>query len=149
MGLWRDTRHPAERAADEQYRAAREGVAAPVGMMSDPAAAVVAKVTDGEALEGAADRLVAARVISAVARDRRMSLLGKMQHLTESAQDFHKETEAALDGIAEKIALGRQKRDSAVEKHHGYYDAIIAGVDESTAVIDRLSNGPLPEGGGQ
>ncbi len=72
-----------------------------------------------------------------------MSLLGKLQHLTDSAQEFHKETETDLDGIAEKIATGRAKRKVAVEKHHAYYDAIIAGVDESTAVIDRLSNGPL------
>ena len=72
-----------------------------------------------------------------------MSLLGKMQHLTEAATDFHKETEAVLDGIAAKIATGKQKRDEAAAKHHGYYDAIIAGVDQSTEVIDRLSNGPL------
>lgn len=79
---------------------------------------------------------------------RDMSLLGKMKHLTEAAQDFHKETEAALDGIAEKIQTGRNKREEAVQKHHAYYDAIIAGVDESTSVIDRLSNGPLHDDGG-
>lgn len=82
-----------------------------------------------------------------VREGKRMSLLGKMAHLTSSAQDFHRETEAALDGIAEKIEAGRRKRDEAVAKHHAYYDAIIAGVDESLGVIDRLSNGPLPDGG--
>ena len=72
-----------------------------------------------------------------------MSLLGKMQHLTEAAQKFNDDTEAVLDGIATKIAVGAAKRDAAAAKHHGYYDAIIAGVDASTEVIDRLSNGPL------
>jgi hypothetical protein len=72
-----------------------------------------------------------------------MSLLGKMQHLTETAQEFHKETEGVLDGIAEKIAKAKSKRDIAAGKHHGYYDTIIEGVDQSVEVIDRLSNGPL------
>ena len=74
---------------------------------------------------------------------RRMSLLGKLQHLTEEAQGFDKETGDVLDGIAEKIALGRRKRDAAKEKHHAYYDGIIRGIDQSTEVIERLSNGPL------
>lgn len=76
-----------------------------------------------------------------------MSLMGKMAHLTESAQDFHKSTEATLDGIAAKIETAKAKRDAAAEKHHGYYDTIIKGVDDSVEVIDRLSNAPLPEGG--
>lgn len=77
-----------------------------------------------------------------------MSLSGKMAALTESAQDFHNSTEAVLDGIAEKIALAKTKRDVAAEKHHGFYDGIIKGVEDSVTVIDRLSNGvPLSEGG--
>ena len=78
---------------------------------------------------------------------KRMSLLGKLQHLTEEAQSFNTETEQVLDGISEKIKLGRARRDIAKDKHHAYYDGIIAGVEESVTVIDRLSNGPLPEDG--
>lgn len=96
-----------------------------------------------QAIEDAADRITAYRVVNQMARKDKMSLLGKLQHLTESAQDFHKETEQALDGIAAKIEAGKQKRDEATAKHHAYYDAIIGAVDESTQVIDRLSNGPL------
>lgn len=102
------------------------------------------RIADTQVLADTADRITAARVARVVGREMKtMSLLGKMAHLTESAQDFHKETEAVLDGIAEKIAVGKAKRDEAARKHHAYYDTIIAGVDESTKVIDRLSNGPL------
>lgn len=100
------------------------------------------------AVSDAADRITAARVMLRLRREGRdMSLLGKMAHLTESAQDFTRETEAVLDGIAEKIKVAKQKRDIAKDRHHGYYDAIITGVDESVQVIDRLSNSPLPENG--
>lgn len=78
---------------------------------------------------------------------RRMSLLGKMKALTESAEDFTKETGDVLDGIATKIATARTKRDAAAEKHHLYYDGIIQGVDDSVTVIDRLSNLPLGDDG--
>lgn len=104
-------------------------------------------VVDAKAIDSAADRIVTARVLTTIARDQRMSLTGKMAALTERAQDFHRKTEGVLDGIAEKIAKAETKRDDAAEKHHGYYDAIIKGVDDSVAVIDRLSNGPLGEGG--
>jgi hypothetical protein len=106
-------------------------------------------ITDSDALNAGADKIVAARVLTTIARDRRMSLLGKMQALTESAQDFNKETEAVLDGIAEKIVSARAKRDAAKEKHHGYYDGIVKGIEDSVVVIDRLSNGPLPQDGGK
>ena len=101
----------------------------------------VRAVTTAATIDGNATRIQAYR--QGIQEGKRMSLLGKMQHLTEAATDFHKETEAVLDGIAAKIATGKQKRDEAAAKHHGYYDAIIAGVDQSTEVIDRLSNGPL------
>jgi len=104
-------------------------------------------IVSAEAIDGAADRLVAARVLTTIARDRRMSLTGKMAALTERAQDFHKKTETVLDGIAAKIGVAERKRDAAAEKHHSYYDAIIKGVDESVAVIERLSNVPLGEDG--
>jgi hypothetical protein len=101
-----------------------------------------------QAIADAADRVTAYRVIKYAKGSPQMSLLGKMQHLTETAQDFHNETEAVLDGIAAKIELAKERRETAKDKHHGYYDAIIKGVDDSVTVIDRLSNGPLPDGGG-
>jgi hypothetical protein len=97
-------------------------------------------------LSEAADRIVAARVVTAMKREGKLSLLGKMKALTESAEDFNKETEVALDGIAEKISAATIKRTAAVEKHHGYYDGLIKGIEESVMVIDKLSNGPLLDG---
>lgn len=113
-----------------------------------PGQAEVERITDKDVLDAGADRIVAARVLTTIARDRKMSLLGKLQHLTEEAQSFNDETGLALDGIAAKIALGREKRRAAEAKHHAYYDTIIGAVDESTKVIDRLSNGPLSGDGG-
>lgn len=72
-----------------------------------------------------------------------MSLLGKMNALTERAQDFTKDTETALDGLAAKIGESEKKRETALAKHHAYYDAIDKGIGDSVTVIDRLSNGPL------
>ena len=103
-------------------------------------------IADASLIENAVDRVVTARVLTHIAtevREGRMSLTGKMAALTERAQDFHKKTEAVLYGIAEKITVAEGKRDVAAEAHHTYYDAVIKGVDESVAVIDRLSNGPL------
>lgn len=101
-----------------------------------------------QAVADATDRITAARVVHQMVRQgKTMSLLGKMAHLTESAQDFHKQTEVVLDGIAEKIETATRKRDEATAKHHAYYDTIIKGVDDSVAVIDRLSNGPLHSDG--
>lgn len=101
-----------------------------------------------QAIADAADRITAVRVVTQMQREGRLSLSGKLAALTESAHDFTKETESVLDGIASKIASAKIKRDDAAAKHHSYYDTIIAGVDESVSVIDRLSNGPLPEDGG-
>jgi hypothetical protein len=72
-----------------------------------------------------------------------MSLLGKLNALTERAQDFTKATGDSLDALSEKIVAAERKRETAMQKHHAYYDAIGKGIDESVAVIDRLSNGPL------
>lgn len=99
------------------------------------------------AFESLTDRVIIQRVLTEMKREGKLSLTGKMAALTESALDFTKETETVLDGIAEKIATARTKRDAAKEKHHAYYDTIISGVEDSVKVIDRLSNGPLPEGG--
>jgi hypothetical protein len=97
-----------------------------------------------QAVHDAGDRIIAARVVKTMIREgSHMSLLGKMQALTESAADFNKDTESALDGIAAKIAEAKTKREAAVSKHHGYYDGIVKAIEDSTTVIDRLSNGPL------
>ena len=85
--------------------------------------------------------------VNGIQQGRRMSLTGKMAALTERATKFNDDTEKTLDGISEKITKAEAKRDVAAEKHHAYYDTIIKGVDESVAVIDRLSNGPLPDAG--
>lgn len=74
---------------------------------------------------------------------RRMSLLGKMNALTEAATDFHTQTGAKLDELQARLPTLAAKRDQALAKHHSYYDGIEKGMDESTVVIDRLSNGPL------
>jgi hypothetical protein len=95
----------------------------------------------------ATDRIVAVRVVTAMQREGKLSLLGKMKALTESAEDFNKETETVLDGISDKIAAAKTKRTAAAEKHHGYYDGLIKGIEDSVVVIDRLSNGPLGEDG--
>ena len=96
-----------------------------------------------KAITDATDRLTAERVVRSIATEKKMSLLGKLAHLTEEAQSFNEETERALDGISQKIALGRDRRKVAEAKHHAYYDTIINAVEQSTVVIDRLSNGPL------
>jgi hypothetical protein len=103
-------------------------------------------VTNPNTIDHNTDRI---RAFAAGVREgKRMSLLGKLQHLTEDAEAFSKETSDDLDGIAAKIALAREKKATAKAKHHAYYDTIIKGVDESVAVIDRLSNGPLSGDGG-
>lgn len=113
MGRWGDSRSAVERSLDDHYRRLRS-------------------------LRIVTDALIELREIK-----RAMSLKGKMAALTERAVDFNTATEKALDGIAEKIAAAERKREEAVPKHHGYYDGIIRGIDDSVAVIDRLSNGPL------
>jgi hypothetical protein len=111
---------------------------------------LIERLTSPEAIDSAADRIVTARVLTAIANNAKgkpLSLTGKMQALTERALDFHKKTEGVLDGISEKIVKAEHKRDIAAEKHHDYYDSIIAGVDDSIKAIERLSNVPLHEGG--
>ena len=98
-----------------------------------------------EAIADAADRVTAVRVV--IQREKRLSLAGKMAALTERANDFTRDTEKVLDGIAEKITAAEAKRDLAKEKHHGYYDGIVKGIEDSITAIDRLSNCPLSEGG--
>src|SRR5258707_3888219 len=118
-------------------------------MQRDPALDHAGRRTDqpdiSHELAALTDGVVAARVVTKLKREGKLSLLGKMKALTESAEDFNKSTAEVLDGIALKIATAKEKRDTAAEKHHGYYDGIIKGVDDPGVVIDRLSNGPLTE----
>lgn len=74
-----------------------------------------------------------------------MSLLGKINALTERAQDFTQRTSDVFDGIAAKIAEAEKKRDAAELKHTSYYDALSQGLDDTITAIDRLSNSPLGE----
>ena len=115
--------------------------------MPDPALDHVGRHDITHEIAELTDRVTAFRVVRRMARRDGVSILGKMKELTESAEDFTKETHATLDGIAKKIAKATLKRDDAAGKHHAYYDGIIAGVDESVEVIDRLSNGHLGEDG--
>lgn len=107
--------------------------------------AVISKPFDGDPVSRAEQ--IAIDLISAYT-GKPMSLLGKMNALTERAQDFTKDTETALDSLAAKIGESEKKRETALAKHHAYYDAIGKGIDESVVVIDRLSNGPLDGGSG-
>lgn len=109
--------------------------------MPDPAIDSAGRKDITKALSDRTDSLIIERLL--MKKGVPMSLLGKMKALTESAEDFNKDTSDVLDGISDKIKLATIKRDAAVEKHHVYYDGIIKGVDESCEVIDRLSNGPL------
>ncbi|MHB8272825.1 hypothetical protein [Bradyrhizobium sp.] len=111
----------------------------------EPTLDAVRGVTTASAIDLNADRIKSYRV--GLQEGRRMSLAGKMAALTERATKFNTDTEAVLDGIAAKVSAAETKRDAAKDKHHAYYDTIIKGVDDSVAVIDRLSNGPLPEDG--
>lgn len=116
----------------------------------EPPSDVPHAVTSADHIDQATDRIVTARVLTHVAievREGRMSLTGRMAHLTERARDFHKKTEGVLEAIEEKINKADTKLNIASEKHHNYYDGIIGGIDESVAVVDRLSNGPLSEDG--
>ncbi len=100
-----------------------------------------------QAVADRTESLIAERVVRKKLGAHGMSLLGKLAHLTADAEQFTQETVQVLDEITEKIALARARREVAKDKHHGYYDGIIKGVEESVTVIDRLSNVPLSEGG--
>lgn len=114
-------------------------------MAPDPAIDHAGRHDITQALSDRADSLIIERLL--IKKGMPVSLLGKMKALTESAEDFTKETHATFDGIAAKIQAAKKKRDVAAARHHGYYDGIIAGVDESVEAIDRLSNLPLENDG--
>lgn len=113
--------------------------------MPDPAIDHKGHADIARAIEDRTESLIIERLL--VKKGMPVSLLGKMKALTESAEDFTKGTEVVLDGIADKIKVATVKRDAAAEKHHGYYDGIIKGVEDSVVVIDRLSNLPLGKDG--
>ena len=113
--------------------------------MPDPAIDHPGQAGIARAIEDRTDSLIIERLL--VKKGVPVSLLGKMKALTERAEEFTRDTETVLDGIAEKISTATEKRDVAADRHHGYYDDIIKGVEESVTVIDRLSNVPLGKGG--
>ena len=76
------------------------------------------------------------------------SLSGKIANLTEDIQAFSQETHTVLDGISDKIATAREKREEAAEAHHSHYDKLIGDFQDSIDAVERLSNIPL-EGGGK
>lgn len=107
--------------------------------------ALVSKPFDGDPVMRAAQ--MATDLISAY-QGKPMSLLGKMNALTESAADFNTKTGAALDELQARLPVLAKKRDDALVKHHSYYDGLEKSFDDTAAVIDKLSNGPLGEGSG-
>ena len=78
---------------------------------------------------------------------RRGSLSGKIANLTEDLNDFNKETHVVLDGISDKIAEARTKRDEAAEAQHAHFDGLIGDFQDTIDAVDRLSNIPLDRGG--
>lgn len=104
-------------------------------------AAAIKGVTTAASISVNSERIVAYR--EGLQEGRRMSLMGKMKALTESAEQFNSETESVLDEIAEKITSAKVKRTAAAAKHHTYYDGLTKAIEDSVVVIDRLSNGPL------
>jgi nitrogen-specific signal transduction histidine kinase len=91
----------------------------------------------------ALDRLLVTAIAANKETDRLMNLVDKMAVLRERAESFNRETDKELDAIAEKIETARKKREETAARHHAYYDGVIKGIDESIAVIDQLSNGPV------
>lgn len=77
-----------------------------------------------------------------------MSQLGRLEALTARQNDLSKKTDEVLDGIEEKVNKYETKLNVAEGKHHAHYDKLIEGMEQSIVVIDRLSNGPLPDDGG-
>src|SRR5579872_865595 len=72
-----------------------------------------------QAVADRTESLIAERVVRKKVGAHAMSLLGKLAHLTADAEQFTDETGKVLDGISEKIALARARRDIAKDKHHG------------------------------
>lgn len=72
-----------------------------------------------------------------------MSLVGKLNALKERSQDFNQKTGDALDRIMSKMDEADRKRDDAEHKHNLHLDAITKAIDETTDVIEQLSNVPL------
>lgn len=76
-----------------------------------------------------------------------MSLLGKVNSLTEMSTAFEKRTDEKLSALMDRIGSLDKKRDEALARHNGYYDKIEQGLDQHDLAIERLSNLPLDEDG--
>lgn len=128
--MWQDSRHPMEREADARIAAERSGGAA---------VAEIAAVTSSEAIEGAADRLVAARVLSAVAREGRVSKLGAIA-------DRIAEKKKAHDAKADEWALRLDALDRREPDAFAIGDAVIAEREGDLSDMERTmrSLGNLP-----
>jgi hypothetical protein len=105
-------------------------------------------LTDTQSLDAAADKLVAARTLTILARNRKMSQIGRIAALNARQAELSKKTDQVLDGIEDKVNKYETKLNTAEGRHHAHYDRLIDSMDESIVAIDRLSNGPLPDDGG-
>lgn len=78
---------------------------------------------------------------------RRGSLSGKIANLLDDMEDFTRETHTVIDGVAEKIAEARQKREEAAEAQHAHFGGLIKDFQDTIDAIDRLANYPFEEDG--
>lgn len=111
--------------------------------------AEVGKVSDiippGQAIESS--RKLDAVLMRSIRDTRRGSLSAKVADITEQMGDFTQETHIVLDGLRDKIALAREKRDEAAEAQHTHYDGLIGDFQDSIDAVERLSNAPFDGGG--
>jgi len=74
---------------------------------------------------------------------RRGSLSAKISILSDEMADFEVESHRVVDGIRQKVADARDKRDEAAAAQHAHYDGLIGDFQESIDAVERLSNLPL------
>lgn len=79
---------------------------------------------------------------------RRGSLSAKIGSLADEMADFNAESHKVVDGIREKVARAREKRDEAAAAQHAHYDGLINDWQDSIDSAERLSNIPLGGRGG-
>jgi hypothetical protein len=102
-------------------------------------------IPPGQAIESS--RRLDTHLTRAIRDTRRGSLAGKIADITEQMGDFAQETHVVLDGISDKIATARMKRDEAAEAQHAHFDGLIGDFQDTIDAVDRLSNFPLDRGG--
>jgi len=95
----------------------------------------------GQAIESS--RKLDAHLTRSIRDTRRGSLSAKVADITEQMGDFNQETHIVLDGLRDKIAEARKKRDEAAEAQHGHYDQLIGDFQDTIDAVERLSNSPL------